>query len=261
MSRPPTICVFCGRTGATKSHVWPDWIAKVLPPNATHHETIVGSFTTFIPKARGQSLAKTVKPGHIGTRKPRNTCGECNNGWMKQIEESVMSIMQPLLFGDQFLLNVWQQRRLATFLCLVSMRVETSYHDMKVIPVADRDYLRKNLEAPPDWKIWIARYAGYKTEQRYNAMQIMSHPTETIGAQYCNSQVTTLAIGKLLAYLFSSTVYPEYSGYDGIELAAIWPPRRLDIELNDLPIVTEAAVPWLHESLPRELQQPRRDSR
>jgi hypothetical protein len=176
---------------------------------------------------------------------------------MRQIEESVTPIMQPLLFGEQFLLNVCQQRQLATFLCLVSMRVETSCHDMKVIPVVDRDYLRKNLEAPPDWKIWIARYAGNKTEQRYSPMQITSQPTDIIGSQYCNSQVTALAIGRLLSHLFSSTAYPEFRGYDGIELAAIWPPRQLDIEVNDLPTVTEAEVPWLHESLARELQQSR----
>jgi hypothetical protein len=87
-------------------------------------------------------------------------------------------------------------------------------------------------------------------------MQITSQPTDIIGAQYCNSQVTTLTIGRLFAHLFSSTVYPEFPGYEGIELAAIWPPRHLDIEVNDLPIVTEVEVPWLHESLARELQWP-----
>jgi hypothetical protein len=253
VSRPATKCAFCGNTGATKSHVWPEWAEKILPPSATHHETIIGSFATFTPKVRGPALSKKIRPGHIGSRRPRNTCGECNRGWMRRVEEAVMSIMPNLLLGEASILTVFNQRLLAAFLCLVSMRIEASSHKMKVIPVSDRDWLIKNFEPPPDWKMWIARYDGNATEQRYSPMQIISSETETIGVEYCNTQVTTLVIGQLFAHLFSSTVWPSFPGYEGADLAPIWPPRQCDIELSDLPVITEAQVPWLHETIAREL--------
>ncbi len=88
-------------------------------------------------------------------------------------------------------------------------------------------------------------------DQRYTAMQIASSPDVPRGVQYCNSQVTTLVIGQLCAHLFSSIVWPDFPGYDGAELAEIWPAQRFDIEVSDLPVITEAEVPWLHETIAR----------
>jgi hypothetical protein len=51
--------------------------------------------------------------------------------------------------------------------------------------------------------------------------------------------------------MFSSTVWPDFSGYDGAELTMIWPPQRFDIDLDDLPVIIETEVPWLHETIAR----------
>jgi hypothetical protein len=253
MSKPAGKCVFCGGIGdLTKSHIWPEWIAKILPQTATHHQQIVGEFATFVPKVAASSYWKRIRPGHVGTRKPRNTCKKCNGDWMRRLEESAMLIMPPLLLGEQYLLNVFSQRLLASFLCLVCMRVELASRDLRAIPASDRNWLMNRFEASPHWKIWIARYEGDpRMDQRHTTMHVASSPNVPTGIEHCNSQVTTLVIGHLYVHLFSSTVWPDFPGYEGVELTSIWPPCQFDIEVSMLPVIAEAEVPWLHETIGR----------
>jgi hypothetical protein len=255
MSKSAGKCVFCGKARRlTHSHVWPDWVAKILPQTATHHEQIIGKFDTFVPKMKGLPPWQRIRQGHVGSRKPRNTCLVCNGGWMRHIEEATMAIMPPLLLGRRLLLTLFEQRALAASMCLVSMRTELSGREMRAIPQTDRDWLMAHSEPPPHWKIWIARYEGApRMDERYSAMQVASSPDVVTGVEHCNSQVTTLVIGQLCAHMFSSTVWPDFSGYEGSVLAPIWPPRHPYIEVGDLPIITEADVSWLHEAIPREL--------
>jgi hypothetical protein len=49
-------------------------------------------------------------------------------------------------------------------------------------------------------------------------MQIASSPTLAVGAEYSNTQVTSLVVGQLYAHLFSSTAWKDFPGYAGIEL-------------------------------------------
>jgi hypothetical protein len=69
MAKPKGKCVFCGSgEGLTKSHVWPEWAEAILPVTATHHEQIIGEFSTFIPKAKGPVFwrkTSRVTSGHV----------------------------------------------------------------------------------------------------------------------------------------------------------------------------------------------------
>jgi hypothetical protein len=225
MSKPKGKCAFCGKPGhLTKSHVWPEWAEAILPETATHHERIIGKFHTFTPTVKGPEYFQKIKPGHVGTRKPRNTCRACNGGWMRLIEENTMPFLSSLILSQPYPLNLAEQQMLAAMLCLVSMRVEASSHEMKSIPQSDREWLMENPEPPAGWKIWIAHYQGNLTmDQQYMAMQIASAPNVTASVEYCNTQVTSLVIGHFYAHLFSSTVWSDFPGYAGIEFAQLWP--------------------------------------
>jgi hypothetical protein len=254
MSKPRRNCVFCGEPNRlTKSHVWPEWAEAILPQTATHHEQITGRFNTFTPKAQGPEFRRTIRPGHVGKRKPRNTCSVCNGGWMRLIEEATIPFMAPLLRAEHHILTLDQQKYVAALLCLVSMRVEFS-GNMRAIPKSDREWLMTHSEPPPDWKIWIGRYeGGAKMDQQYTAMQISSSPNVPRGVEHCNTQVTSLVIGHLYAHLFSSTAWRDFTGYNGISLRQIWPLGTRNIVVSRLPAIREAEVPWLHETIARTL--------
>lgn len=253
MSNPAGKCVFCGEFGLTKGHVWPDWLNNILPRTATHHEQTTGIFSTFTPEVPGPEKTIRERQGHARSRKPRNTCGDCNSGWMSQIENDVIPTATALINGKDFLLDEQSQCKLAAFLCLISMRVEF-LGTLRAIPSADRLYLKERREPPSSWMIWITRYAGDKPGEhwsRYCGMQLESAPAEKVGPEHCNTQVTTLVIGKLCAHLFSSTEIP-FDGYEGARLARIWPMTGLALDTRFLPDITDDAVISLHEALARE---------
>jgi hypothetical protein len=252
MSKPKRNCVFCDKPiRLTKSHVWPEWAEAILPQTATHHEQITGRFNTFTPKAKGPAFRRNVRPGNVGKRKPRNTCGICNGGWMRLVEEATMPFMRPLLLGQWHLLTPNEQRALAALLCLVSMRLEFS-GEMRAIPKSDRDWLKKHSEPSANWQIWIASHEGEaKMDQQYTALQIASSPNFPRGVEHCNTQVTSLVIGHLYAHLFSSTVWRDFPGYEGIDLRQIWPLDGRNIVVSALPFIRDVDVPWLHETIAR----------
>ena len=258
MSKPKGKCAFCGKPGnLTKSHIWPEWCEAILPQAATHHQQIIGEFQTFKPTAKGPQYSQKVRPGHVGSRKPRNTCLTCNGGWMRLIEENTMPFLDLLILGKPHSLDLVEQQMLAALLCLVSMRLEVSWREgPKAIPQSDRDWLMEYPEPPPNWKIWIGKHIGVNAiDQQHTPMQIASSPDISIGAEYCNTQVTSLVVGQLYAHLFSSTVWKDFSGYNGIDLVQLWPLKHRTILVQSLPTIFDQDVVPLHETIPRTVKQ------
>jgi hypothetical protein len=252
MSKPRGKCAFCGEAGdLTKSHIWPDWAATILPQTATHHEQIIGKFHTFTPAVAGPEFYHKLKPGHVGARKPRNTCKKCNGDWMRKIEEATMPFLDSLLLRRARSIDLTEQRALAALLCLVSMRIDASSR-MKAVPRNEHQWLMNNPEPPASWKIWIARYVGsQRMDQQFTAMHLSSSPNVPTGVEHCNTQVTSLVVGHLYAHLYSSIQWPGFPGYDGFELAQLWPLTYRTIEIDSLPTIFEGEVPWIHETIAR----------
>jgi hypothetical protein len=120
MSKPKGKCAFCGKPGdLTKSHIWPEWAEAILPQTATHHQQIIGEFLTFKPIAKGPEYFQRVRPGHVGKRKPRNTCLACNAGWMRLIEENTLPFMDSLILSKPYSLNLAEQQH-ANADCLIT---------------------------------------------------------------------------------------------------------------------------------------------
>jgi hypothetical protein len=87
--RAPNLCAFCGKPGKmTKQHIWPKWLKKIRSPTATSHTQTVGELISFSPGSRRPPRSTKIHQGHAGSRKIKNVCQLCNNGWMSQIEEA-----------------------------------------------------------------------------------------------------------------------------------------------------------------------------
>lgn len=85
-------------------------------------------------------------------------------------------------------------------------------------------------------------------------MQIVSSPNDVPRPHKCNTQVTTMVIGKLCTHLVSSSVMPVSLGYDGVRLQRIWPPTNLNLDSRLLPPLNEVEVVHLHEALAASLK-------
>jgi hypothetical protein len=265
MSKPAAKCVFCGETGVTKSHIWPDWLDAYLPPRAASYLQTIGEVNTFLPKMRRPALERRVGRGDARARKPRNTCAQCNSGWMSRIEANAKDAIIPLVQGQAFigaatshtsLLNSWGQRAIASLLCLITMRVEFSHMATRAATDDHRKWIREPEDPPPFWKVWIARYAGQNPSAhwcRHYGLQLVSTPDEIVADHVCDTQVTTFVMGHLCAHVFSSTTIPTFEGYSGQGLCRLWPLTGWDINCRFLPSINDEAVLSLAEALAREI--------
>jgi hypothetical protein len=246
-------CVFCGGRGLTKGHVWPDWLNKILPKTATHHEQETGKFNTFETAVPGPKHVVKTAQGHARSRKPRNTCVRCNGGWMSLIEDHARSCATRLIFDLPQLMDLRDQDSIASLLTLIAMRLEF-LGDMRAISDEERDWLRYYREPSEDWKIWISSFGGDDGDEHWSrtyAAQLESEPTDKVGPEYCNVRVTTLVMGKLCAHLFYSPII-HFRGYEGISLVQIWPRQNLYVDTSELSVMSGRDALFLHEAFARE---------
>jgi hypothetical protein len=265
MSKPAGKCVFCGETGVTKSHIWPDWLDAYLPPRAENYLQTVGEVNTFLPTMRRPAIERRVGRGDARAKKPRNVCRSCNGGWMSQIESNAKEALIPLLQGlpfandaaaHRFMLNAWGQRAIASLLCLITMRVEYTHMATQAATDQDRRWIRETLEPPPMWKVWIARYVGDAPGAhwcRHYGLQLVSSPDELVPHHVCDTQATTYVMGQLCAHVFGSTTIPTFEGYTGQGLCCLWPLTGWDIDCRFLPAIKDKGVLSLSEALAREI--------
>jgi len=259
MSKPQKRCVFCEGVPATKGHIWPEWFGRYLPPKASHHQETVGEILTFESKADGPARRESIRQGHVGSRKPRNTCAKCNAGWMSRIEQSNIPVVSRLITGKPTILRPMDQWLLASLVCLITIRLEFIDREMQGVPVKDRHTLATTCSPPLDgsWRIWIANYSGeYPNDNwsRHFGLQVVSSPEQMLRPHKCNTQITTMVIGRLCMHLVSSSAMPIPLGYSGIKLTNIWPPHKFDIDSRFLPTLDEVEVVHLHEALPASMQ-------
>ncbi len=257
MSTPAGKCVFCGGHGLTKGHVWPDWLNGILPNTATHHEQETGRFYTFDARAPGPPYDLRTRQGSARSRKPRNTCLRCNSGWMSGIEGLAKRIATPLILGYSPILSPFGQFSISAFLCLIATRLEY-LGDLRAITAEDRDWLRYYREPSQNWKIWVARFEGEDNENHWSRTYGVQHgdrlsPPQIIGANHCDTRISTMVIGQLCAHLIYSqdAAFVRNFDYDGIELTQIWPPRGFDFHMI-LSGLNGTEVLWLHETYVRE---------
>lgn len=257
MSKPAGRCVFCNRQGnLTHGHVWPQWVSDVMPFNDTHHVQIVGQVDTFKPRMKTPPIERRVRQGHGTSRKPRNTCNVCNGGWMSKIESAAKPAMSRLMYGEPILLDRIQQLLVATLLCLIAVRNEFSPLAAQAVTADERTWLRTKLTPPWSWQIWLTRYRGARPNEnwiRHYPLHIASTPTAETGPDKCNTQTTTLAIGRLGAHMFSSTEFLDFAGYDGIRLCKIWPPGNWLVDWSHVAAYCEPELKALAESLSRDI--------
>lgn len=252
MSKPITLCVFCGKPGATKGHVWPKWMKKVLPNQANKRVNLQGFYRTFKPDpAKTTPFKAVVSEGRGVTQKPRNTCLKCNSGWMSAIESNAKPSLDRLIKGEYFQLSADDQQRIACFICLVTMRAE--FLDRKLaIPDSDRDWIRENYTPPPRWKIWIAWFVGASGAEFWHnrsAVQLAEKDAPPPGGPPSyNTQASTFVWGSLVSASMSSTYLPDVPGYDG-QLVRVWPIQNDIIYTSRLPRLTDSAVADLGEAL------------
>jgi hypothetical protein len=232
----------------TREHVWGEWLRQIVPAEMNKHEVraerIGAPGTPMQAEMRlraGDPLSSTVKV----------VCAACNNGWLSQIQERAKPYLIPLIRGQPTALGPDGQRAVAAWCTMATMTGEYIDRDPAAIAVsqADRDHLMAHREAPPGWKVWIARYVPHRWRGRWlhftvpilEGYDVTGDPADRL--KPVNTQSTTFVIGQLVVHTLSSASQSIVDGWE-------WPmTSRLHRLTARISPPRESVLAWPSESL------------
>ncbi len=142
-------CIFCRRRGnITGEHVWAGWLRPHLPK--------MTSFSSM--EATRSDFNRRIRVGDIQNRKLRIVCGQCNSGWMSDLQQRAKPLLLSLIQGEATALDAEAQKIVAGWIAM-TITVAEYFGKNITITLADRRHIRRTQTPPPLWKIWIAHFA------------------------------------------------------------------------------------------------------
>jgi len=251
MVKPPGRCIFCGRRGLSKEHIWSEWTYKLVPkvPGA-ERDIFVLSSTPIKTDLRSR---KTMQ-GSPNVLQVRKVCKyHCNSGWMSALETKAEPLLTPLILGETTTIEPEQQKVVATWLAMKGMVAEFTRPVDVTTTQEERSLLMNELKPPDHWRIYIAKQSGNWWRTAYYrhtaSLSVVRSPIKPVRPFGKNAQSVTIGIGALLAHIVSApagidfnlpaevrrNVWPIWPTGDQI----IWPPP---VALNDTDAQTLATA-------------------
>lgn len=209
-------CIFCGEPGVTRTHVWPDWLNRLLYEGNSRIEEIEFRDAPNPPPEPWEKEQRQ-KQGSLFSQKPYLACENCNTGWMHDFEDEMLKFAKPILTGEGVVkLSPYQHRVLVGWLTLITILAQytnKNLHGDLPISKADHQYMKQYRWPPDDWTIVCASLDTSLWRQKYkmHAIGIYRHdvgqqlpglvPTVTN-----NTQVSSFGMGKLFVQVFTCPI-------------------------------------------------------
>jgi hypothetical protein len=149
----PRQCGFCGGSGVSKEHLWPQWVLKIIL------KTRGEEGKKYIVEHERHGRTTRFETTNIET-KVGMPCEGCNNGWMSKLEESVKPFMAGMVFpGHLTLLNEDRRRLLARWAVKTAMVYEFFKQDGRFyFSPEERSSFMTSSQPPNDVWVWLGKY-------------------------------------------------------------------------------------------------------
>lgn len=170
---PARKCIFCGRGGLTREHIWPDWAASLLPDAP---QSLFIRQVGTVGSVRAPAIAYNRKTqGGVKKHKVQAVCERCNRGWMSQLEEGAKPIIAALIEGRACTLLQTGLQILREWITLKLMVAEHDTRGLAVIPASERIAFEAAREIPAGlfvklfhcgagrWRSFYQRHSGTMT--------------------------------------------------------------------------------------------------
>jgi hypothetical protein len=255
MTQPGKPCIFCGKYGnKNKQHILPDRLKNLVPRESAAYTERREKYEY----GRDGSLLGTNPEfnhhaGHLGNRRLRVVCAECNGGWMRTGEEAGFVVAEPLIVGETPVLSPEDQTKLALLAAIVFAMIDRTDTRSIVLRDEDRQYIRDHQAPPPNWQLFLGRVDAPDWKTRYMRHAAISLPKGVVpSGEQSNCQAVTLAIGNLALHLvmardFETLPRPDqYASRFGI---ARFPLPVTHIDTSRLPVLNGGQMVMLSETL------------
>lgn len=262
-------CIFCGKGGLTKEHVWPDWLQKHLPsrPGNTAHKTGMVFTSKYGMAISPIEQGKQSRPGPPTSRKLRIVCNTCNNEWMSILQNKAKGLLLELFEQRWSIVSEDDRKIVINWITMFTMVSEFLNQERIGISRADRETFYRTVSPLPNWKIWLSWHNGRSvdgTKVAHGAIfhgSLMRTPMSQLHQPHpWDSQVTTAVCGNLLFQVFSSSaidMHVDENYWSSLNKLSILVPNSGDVNPSAR-VFRDADLMPLHQSLLQYAQRSRR---
>lgn len=215
-------CIFCGKSAGSREHIWPQWLLARR------------DFGPFRLKRAG---AKEVILNKVELT-TKSVCGNCNNGWMSELEQKVKPILEQMFDGKPVDLNREQQHLIAVWITKIAFlwdstkgrNVENTFYQL-----SEGIALATQYQIPQFTAVWIgqidemhravdgADYTLDETPKRIGGGSSITLTNEHFVAQIVSLRLDETPTGPTVLGL-----EPKPGDWNEM-LIQIWPPTDQDI--------------------------------
>jgi hypothetical protein len=243
-------CIFCGGRPTTREHVFSRWTHKYMAPRKGGRERIL--IEDHLVNSSNKRVAKLR--GELRDWKIQCVCSPvCNNGWMKKIEDDIISLLKALILGSERRVLPSEQKRIATWAILKAIVSEYDDKYKGHIHYKQRLYIKTHGLAPlHGWAVWIGCYERNKWLVEWASRPMLIVPKSVAvrkldyTAGHFNSNATTQIIGKFFVHVIHFPMPTiinrwRFSFPHKGALCRIWPPTDTSIKWPPPALDDEAA--------------------
>ncbi len=165
--KPKRLCAFQPsdpnapkHVGLTKQHVFGDWMNNLFGRDQRHRAKFTNYRQDASPVRIGGYKKSAIRPGTITTMQLRVVCSDCNNGWMRALEEKARPTVEKLVRGEAVVLDAQAQLAVAAWATQVSIISEYYSEEGQIVSQDQRDQFRLTGVPSSGWTVWIGYYLG-----------------------------------------------------------------------------------------------------
>jgi hypothetical protein len=247
-------CIFCDRPRKpTNEHIWAKWVRKLIPRDPAAPKRTLHTTGLSVVDENGQVRSSLnlrgnlARSGEMLDRKLRVVCGDCNNGWMNDLQKRVRPFLEPRIQNDwsEPLAEIGQAA-IAAWATMFTMVVEQADPPTIAISQEDRSTFKTTHEPLRGWLIFLGRNTGVPGKFYHQAFGIEGPGwLQEDRPRMHNTQITTFTVGGILLQTMSSQIdYFETTVFtkmampgsteqyaDSLGFCRIWPPRSSQVSM------------------------------
>lgn len=213
-------CAFCGGKPTTNEHIFPRWLERYLPADRRQQREV----------ARYGEGGFDVRHPTIGLDfRVNRVCARCNNGWLSELEERSIPILDPLISGLQLrLLSPREQRQLALWAVKTAMLTDLTQAE-PILRFTMRSRLRTHRAVPAGTRVWLGACGELNPIVTNLTVRAELRPPD--GGEAILGFYSPMKIGHLCLYVYfpmADVVVDVPNPYPG-GLVRIWGRRHGDV--------------------------------
>jgi hypothetical protein len=219
--------VFCGSSPLTREHVFPTWLAGVLPEQERWRgqDTVVAGGDQ-LTAADLPTTKRAMHEPFTATTVSR-VCRTCNSGWMNELEGNARDVLTMLIEGRIGNVTVAEADALAMWVAKTVLMAEFTHPESNATPSDDYHWLFRHRTPPPGMTIWALPTDADDWALRFeHAAVLYGDPAVINRDDPCNTHSTVIGLGRVAFYVTATTnLSMQLPSLDDCSLGAVqvWP--------------------------------------